>query len=350
MKLEIYGSSSATPAPRRAALKIGFVLLDKFTLTAFSTFIDAIRLAADLGGRSRQIYCSWSIMGSGAVRSSCGLQVTPDEALLHPERFDYIAVCGGNGYEDRNLARDYASFLNEAERCGVHLIGVCTGSFALAEAGLLDGHRACVHWNVLDAFQRAYPSVQASSDQLFIESGPRITCAGSLGGADLALFLIARHCSPEKAQQAARHMLFQGARPADYPQPHFFAKLEGIDDPVVRRVMLLMEQSMNEFRPISWFAQKTGVSIRQIERRFRRTLGFAPAAIFRRLRLDYAAFLLNQTDKSIMEIAIDCGFVDSAHMARDFRSCFDATPTSYRFRARADDAGIRKSSSHEGVQ
>lgn len=334
MRWDKHGNASAKSATGGAALRIGFVLLDKFTLTAFSTFIDAIRLAADRGGRSRQIHCAWSIMGTGPVRSSCGLSVAPEEALTQPERFDYIAVCGGNGYEDRNLSRECASFLKEADRHGVRLIGVCTGTFALAEAGLLDGHRACIHWNVLDAFQQAYPSVKAFSDQLFIESGPRITCAGSLGGADLALFLIARHSGPEKAQQAARHMLLQGPRPADYPQPHFFTRLEGADDPVVRRVALLMEQSMNEFRPISWFAQRAGVSVRQLERRFRRTLGLTPAAMFRRLRLDYAAYLLRRTDLPVLEIAIDCGFVDSAHMARDFKACFDATPTHYRGEAR----------------
>jgi transcriptional regulator GlxA family with amidase domain len=342
MTLDKYGNASATATMGGAALKIGFVLLDKFTATAFSTFVDAIRLAADRGGRSRQIHCAWSIMGAGAVRSSCGLLVVPDEPLRQPERFDYIAVCGGNGYEDRNLSRECTSFLKEADRNGVRLIGVCTGTFALAEAGLLDGRRACVHWNVLDAFQQAYPSVKAYSDQLFIESGSRITCAGSLGGADLALFLIARHSGPEKAQQAARHMLLQRARPADYPQPHFFTRLEGADDPVVRRVALLMEQSMNEFRPISWFAQRAGVSVRQLERRFRRALGFAPAEIFRRIRLDYAAFLLERTDLPVLEIAIDCGFVDSAHMARDFKACFNVTPTRYRLEKRVDTTAVSK--------
>jgi transcriptional regulator GlxA family with amidase domain len=336
MTLEMRGNGPTGRTARNAALKIGFVLLDRFTLTAFSTFIDAIRLAADRGGRSRQIHCSWSIMGGGPVRSSCGLQVTPDEALAHPERFDYIAMCGGNGYEDRNLSREYASFLSEADRHGVCLIGVCTGTFALAEAGLLNGHRACVHWNVLDAFQEAYPSVKAYSDQLFIESGNRITCAGSLGGADLALFLIRRHCSPEKSQQAARHMLLQTARPAEYPQPHFFADIERVDDPVVRRAVLLMEQSMNEFRPMSWFAHRAGVSVRQLERRFARALDATPATLFRQLRLDYAASLLERTDMPVMDIAIDCGFVDGAHMARDFKAQFDATPTCYRDRMRTD--------------
>lgn len=135
-------------------------------------------------------------------------------------------------------------------------------------------------------------------------------------------------------------MLLQGARPADYPQPHFFADIERVDDPVVRRVVLLMEQSMNEFRPVSWFAHRAGVSVRQLERRFARALDVTPATLFRRLRLDYAASLLKRTDMPVMDIAIDCGFVDGAHMARDFKERFNATPTCYRVQTRADASEV----------
>lgn len=344
MKLDNHGEGYSLHSG--AALRVGFVLLDQFTLAAFSGFIDAIRLAADLGGRSRQIHCSWSIMGNAPVRSSSGLQVTPHGPPEHPERFDYIAVCGGNAYQDRKLLRACGGFLREAEDRGRGLIGVCTGTFALAEAGLLDGHLACIHWNVLEYFRDTYPAVKAYSDQLFIESGSRITCAGSLSSVDLALFLLRRHCGPEKAQQAARHMLLHGARPGDHPQPHLVAELDSVADPVVRRVVLLMEQSMNEFRPISWFADRAEVSVRQLERRFKQALGLTPAAMFRRLRLDYASFLLKQTDRPVLEIAVDCGFVDSAHMIRDFKNRFATTPMRFRLQSRASKIPTQNGGGH----
>ena len=330
MELNKHDTPPVRPSALRPDLKIGFVLLDKFTLAAFATFIDAIRLAADRGGRSRKIHCSWSILGNSTVGASCGLEVVPNEPMDRPERFDYIAVCGGNGFEEPQSARKCAGFLQEAAAKGVRLIGVCSGSFALAEAGLLDGYRVCVHWNVLQSFTETYPAIKASSDQLFIDAGERITCAGSMGGADLALSLIRRHCSPEKAQQAARHMMLQSARPGDFPQPHFLCDLEHTADTVVRRAALLMEQSLNEFRPIAWFAARAGVSVRQLERRFKATLGLSPAAFFRRLRLDYAAFLLRQTDLPVLEIAIDAGFVDGTHMTREFKRRFLETPSEYR--------------------
>jgi len=311
-------------------LKIGFVLQDKFTLAAFATFIDAVRLAADLGGRSRKIFCDWTVLGRGPVQASCGLKVTPDEPLTDPERFDYLAICGGNNYRDRHAARLYTEFLIEAAEKDVRLIGVCSGTFALAEAGLLDGYRACVHWNVLQTFMDAYPAISATSDQLFIDEGDRITCAGSMGGADLALWLVRRDCSPEKAQQASRHMMLDTARPGDSPQPHFLCELDRTADPAVRRVALLMEQSLNECRPIEWFATHAGISVRQLERRFKAELGLSPAAFFRKLRLDYAAYLLRETDLPVLEIAIDTGFVDGTHMTREFRRQFVQTPREYR--------------------
>jgi len=318
------------PKPARPGLKIGFILQEKFTLAAFATFIDAVRLAADLGGRSRKIFCDWTVLGLGSLQASCGLKVTPDEPLTNPERFDYLAICGGNNYRDRQSARLHTEFLIEAAEKDVRLIGVCSGTFALAEAGLLDGYRACVHWNVLQTFKDTYPAISATSDQLFIDEGDRITCAGSMGGADLALWLVRRDCSPEKAQQASRHMMLHTARPGDSPQPHFLSELEGTADPFVRRVALLMEQSLNECRPIDWFARRAGVSVRQLERRFKAELGLSPAAFFRKLRLDYAAYLLRETDLPVLDIAIDTGFVDGTHMTRGFRRQFAQTPKQHR--------------------
>lgn len=317
-----------------AHLSVGFVLLDKFTLNAFSSFIDALRLAADRGGRSRQIHCAWRIMGDEPVRASCGLQVMPDEPLRAPERFDYIAVCGGNGYLQANENLCLSRFLRQADETETRLIGVCTGTFDIARAGLMRGHRACVHWNVYDAFREQFPDIDAVPDRIFLDSGPRITCAGSAGAADLALHLIARHCGPEKAQQAVRHMMLQEIRPSTYPQAHFYSELAQVRDEVVRRAVHLMEQSLNEPMSTLQLAHCLDVSLRRLERRFRRHLGTSPAAYYRELRLRYGAFLLDHTEMSVSEIAGDCGFSDGAHFARQFVALYGAAPSARRVHMR----------------
>lgn len=318
------------PLPDAARLKVGFVLREKFTLNAFSSFIDALRLAADRGGRSRQLRCAWKVMGDGPVRASCGLLATPDEPLGEPGRFDYVAVCGGNGYLDNREDANLAAFLRDAVDAGIPLIGVCTGTFDIARAGLMHGYRACVHWNVYDAFRDQFPGIDAVPDQIFLDGGARITCAGSAGAADLALHLISRHCGSEPAQQVIRHMMLQEMRPATYPQAHFHSDLSGIGDDCVRRAAHLMEQSLNEPITTRQIARHVDVSLRQLERRFREQLDTTPGSYYRSLRLRYGAWLLRHTELSIGTIANDCGFSDGAHFSRHFRNTYGLPPSQLR--------------------
>lgn len=324
--------------PDEAALSVGFVLLDKFTLNAFACFIDALRLAADRGGRSRQIHCRWDIMGEAPVRASCGLQVVPDRAFCEPERFNYIAVCGGNDYADPRPAPRLHAFLRSADAAGVGLIGVCTGTFELARAGLLKGRKACVHWNVYDTFRERYPQIDAVPDQIFLESENRVTCAGSAGVADFALHLIARHCGPEKAQRAVRHMMVQDVRPATYPQAHFFSDLTTVRDEVVRRAAHAMEQTLNEPLSTEQLAAEFGVSVRSLERRFRTAVDCTPSAYYRTMRLRYGRFLVERTERQIAAIASECGFADSAHFTRNFKLSFGCVPSAMRRQVRSQPA------------
>ena len=324
---------SVTPSnrlQRRQKLRVGFLLVEKFTLNAFSGFIDALRLASEEGARSRQILCGWEIMGAGPVKASCGLHVVPTTELVEPSSYDYIAVCGGNGYLDRTHPKWLDRYLKRADAAGVPLVGVCGGTFNIAWAGLMDGYPACVHWNIFEAFREEFPGIDARPDRIFLDAGARITCAGSAGATDLALHLIARHCGPERAQQSMRHMMLPGARPADFPQAHFYSDLSGVRDTGVRRAVQLMEQTLNSPAPMSRIAEVAGMSLRQLERRFSAELGTTPAGYCRDLRLKYGAWLLQHTTNTIADVASTCGFADSAHFNRNFRSRFQQTPGAYR--------------------
>jgi transcriptional regulator GlxA family with amidase domain len=312
------------------ALRVGFILVELFTLNAFSGFIDALRLAADRGGRSRQIHCGWAIMGRECVTASCGLRVTPTAELMNPENFDYVAVCGGNGYLEGWQPDWLTNYLRQADAAGVPLIGVCTGTFNLARAGLMKGYTACVHWNVFDEFRKQFPTIDARPDRLFIDAGDRITCAGSAGSDDLALHLIARHCGHAKAQQATRHMMLQCIRPASYPQAHFYSDLDGVRDATVRSAVHLMEQTLNGPLPLPELARQAGVSLRQLERRFATAFSVSPAGYYRALRLRYGAWLLRHTTDTVTQIASDTGFADAAHFSREFRRAWQMTPSTFR--------------------
>lgn len=336
--------SSGSPAPgaRISPLRLGFVLLDQFTLAAFGGLIDALRLAADHGGRSRQIHASWTVMSLDGTprRASCGVVISDNSPLVDPAQFDYIAVCGGNDYLNERQPPALLDYLRLAAARRVRLIGVCTGTFTIAQAGLANAHTVCVHWNMLEAFQAQFPTLNAVTDKLFVDEGDLLSCAGSTAAIDLGLYLITRHCGSAKANQAVRHMMLQGMRPSSLPQPHFFADLSGVADSRVHQAVHFMEQRLDDPPSLEALARYVGCSARQLERAFNAALGTSPGSFQRQLRKDYACWMLENSPRSITEIAFDCGFSDAAHFSREFRNGFNLSPRQYRARALA----LRKTS------
>ncbi|MCS4245451.1 transcriptional regulator GlxA family with amidase domain [Rhizobium sp. BIGb0125] len=313
-------------------LRIAFILQNKFTLAAFSGFIDALRLAADDAAKSRQIRVGWEVysLAGGAVHASCGVAIATLPIPRDGAGFDYVAVCGGNSFDDDRPTPALMSFIHSAHAQGVGLLGICTGSFALARAGLVASRRYCIHWNVLEAFKSRFPRAQISLDRIFADEGDVITCAGSTAAIDLALYLIVRHCGRERAQQVMRHMMLTSMRPASVPQAHFFQMPPDGTDSRVRKALYFMEQQLDQPPNGPAIARYCAISSRQLERLFRANLGQTIGQTFRNMRLNYGRYLLSGGSLSVMEIANITGFADTAHFSREFRRAFGDTPTNYR--------------------
>lgn len=317
----------------KPALTIGIVLLDQFTLAAFAGFVDVLRLAGDHGGRSRQIHTAWRVMSwDGKPRcSSAGLTIEVEAGLPEdPAQFDYVAICGGNDYSSGRMPEPLRDWLRRAAALRVRLLGICTGTFALAQADVIGPRTVCVHWNVLETFRERFPATRAVVDRLFVDEGDLISCAGSTAAIDLGLYLVARHCGRDKAQQAMRHMMLQGARPGRVPQAHFRTDLSGIQDLRVRQAAHFIEQRIDNPPPLDAIARYVGLGRRQLERAFRLATGMSPMAFQRQLRLEYGSWLLLNNACSITQIALDCGFADGAHFSRDFRAHFGQSPRQYQ--------------------
>lgn len=314
------------------SLRVGLLLLDRFTLAAFGGFIDALRLAADDGGQSRQIHASWQIMTPGASKrsASCGLEVSGTSDFLDPERFDYIAVCGGNTYLEERLDPAITRYLNEAREKRLRLLGICTGTFAIARAGLAAGRTVCVHWNVHDAFEHQFPKVRTSVDRIFIDEGDLITCAGSTAAIDLGLYLVLRHCGRDRMQQALRHMMLTGMRAPSLPQAHFQRDIPEGADLRFRKAVHFMEQQLDHPPSLQAIARYVGVSVRQLERNFNSTIGISPMKYNRMMRLDYGRWMIENGNVNITQIALDSGFSDGPHFSREFRNQFGLSPTEYK--------------------
>ena len=320
--------------PSEEPLSIGFVLLHRFTLMPFAAFVDCLRLAADEGDRSRQVRCHWTFMTSvgEAALSSAGAAISPCERFRDPAEFDYLVVIGGVQDDGERTDSTALAYLRQAGEVGVPLVGLCTGVFALIQAGVMKGRRCCVSWYHHRDMAQRFPAIEPVADRLFIDDGDRLTCAGGAAAADLAAYLVERHLGKAWAMKSLNIMLLDEARAGTHPQPQpvVFGKIE---DRLVRRAIAVIEQHMGEAISMEALAERIGTSRRNLERRFRESLGVSPLKFSRDLRLRYGLWLLHFTGKSITEIGERCGFADTAHFSRQFRSAFDMTPSEMRKRA-----------------
>jgi len=322
---------SGCPKDARRQLSVGFVLLPNFTLVAFSTIVDLLRLSADEGDRSRPERCSWSVLAPdlAPISASCGLHVQPWETFNRPERFDYIVVVGGLIHRNLSYHPKTLEFLREASAKSVSIVGVCTGSFAMIEAQLMRGRKCCVSWYHFSDLVERYSDVIPIADQLFVEDGRFITCAGGMSGLDLGAWMVERHLGPGRAQKSLHIMVTDTVRRATDPQPQP-PSVSSVEDPRVRRAMLQIEQNLSTPQKVEDIAQSVGLSKRQLERIFRKVVGKSIQQFSRDLRVYYGLWLLANSDKTVTAVATESGFSDISHFNRLFRATFGCSPSSLR--------------------
>ncbi len=315
----------------KAKLRVGFVLMHNFTLTAFSSFIDVLRLAADKGDRSRPIDCSWHVMSPnrGRSKASCGIVIQSSSELLDPSALDFVVVVGGLLQGMPELPKEIGKYLRRVSDAGVSLIGVCTGSFVLCRLGLMDHRKCCVSWYHYRDFIEEFPNLVPIADRLFVIDGDRITCSGGTGVADLAAHLVEGRLGHNVAQKALHILLVDRHRSEKSAQPAPHIEIES-DDVRVSRALLLMEQNLADRLPISKIADEIGVSVRQLERVFEQQLNGTPQANYLALRLKHGQWMLKDSNLSSARIAAELGFADASHFGRSFKSQYNVTPAAFR--------------------
>jgi transcriptional regulator GlxA family with amidase domain len=314
-----------------AQLNVGFILARRFTLCALGNFVDVLRLAADDGDRSRPILCAWRVLSPTMepIASSSGITVQPEERLGDPTRFDYLVVIGGLVDEIENLHSETVRYLERAAAAGIPLVGVCTGTFALHGAGLMRGYRACVSWFHHEDFIERFDGLKPVSDQIFVVDRDRLTCSGGVSAAHLAAFIVKRHLGRARADKSLHIMMIDEARAAEEPQFGLPLALAA-NDALVRRALLVMQQSIDAPLSISRVVAQLGVSRRKLERHFRDVLGMTPLAADHLIRVEQAKHLLITTGRSATQIANETGFCDLPHMIKVFRVAEGTTPDAFR--------------------
>ncbi|NLS00862.1 GlxA family transcriptional regulator [Rhizobium sp. P38BS-XIX] len=322
---------SAKAEVKQSPLKVGFVLARSFTLSAFALFVDTLRLASDEADKSGRVLADWHVLGSTRhlITSSCGVQVAPTSDFIDPKAFHYIVVVGGLLNADTVIDNQTADYVKKAAELKVPLIGVCTGTFILAELGLMKNHQTCVSWLHYQAFRERFPDNVVRSDRLFNLDRNRGSCAGGSSAADMAASIVRRHISRDAERNALEVLQIERARSGLDIQPRRPLSIE-CEDARLKAVLITMERHIEDVVPTEQLAASVGLSRRQLERLFMDEMKTSPGAVYTRVRMERAKQLVIQTQAPLVEIALEVGFDSSSHFARLFRRLFGQSPTELR--------------------
>lgn len=304
---------------------IGFLLVPDFSMIAFTSAVEPLRLANYLSGR--ELY-RWTLISAkgGSERASNGIAVCVDHAIEAAPPVPTLVVCSGiNGhwYEDRAV---FAWLRRQATK-GVAFGALCTGSHILARAGLLNGFRCTIHWENMAGFAETFPEIEATGELFTIDRG-RYTCAGGTAATDMMLHLIGMKHGEALAVAVAEQLLHTKIRTGSARQHEEVHPNPVMDDEDLMAAITLMQTNIEEPLDLLTLAAELGQSRRNLERLFRRYMDCSPAKYYLGLRLKRARQLLHQTRMSVMEVSISCGFISATHFSKCYRDYFGVPPRS----------------------
>ena len=300
-----------------------FVLLESFTMLCFSAAVESLRIANRMSGR--ELY-SWTLMSETGEPVICSgdIEYRVNSELIEVLRDDTVMICGGINVQNVTTKK-LLNWLRREARKGPLIAGLCTAGYTLAKAGLLNGKRATIHWENQDSFAEEFEDVELTKS-VFVIDGNRITTAGGTSSIDLMLKLIAEHHGEDLANAVADQLIYSSIRTDQDTQRLSIPTRIGVRHPKLSLVIQKMEQNIEEPISPSLLAKEVGMSTRQLERLFRRYLNRSPKRYYMELRLQKARNLLMQTDMSVINVALACGFASPSHFSKCYRAHYDTTP------------------------
>jgi len=314
----------ARPNPERIT-RIGFLLIPGFALLPYASAIEPLRAANVIADR---VLYEWHHLtpDGGEVEASNGLMVTPDWAWHQAPELDWLIVCAGASavsFREPATLRHLAALA----RHGVRMGGVSAGPVVLARAGLLNGYRFTLHWELAAGFTEEFPELDLRRC-LFEIDRDRLTCSGGAAPLDMMHALLAQEHGTALAMAVSDWFLQTEVREGGHPQRMSLSERFGVRNPALLRVLAHMDSHIEHPGTRAELADVAGVSLRQLERLFRANFGVTPGAYHLRLRLEHARMLLRQTGMSIVEVAVATGFSNASHFAHAYRGAFGRTPSS----------------------
>ncbi len=263
-----------------------------------------------------------------------GLALCADTTIDAIDHGDTVIVPGGRGLRETERLTRAAGWLRERHPAFRRVTSVCTGAYALAEAGLLDGAAATTHWRHADAFAARYPAVAVVLDALYLRHDRVYTSAGVTAGIDLCLALVEQDHGPECALAVARELVVHVKRAGGQRQYVDRLAARGSDDARIAALCAWMLDHLDGDLGLAVLAQHCHCSERQLSRRFMRAFGLTPAAYVERLRVEEAGQRLIASTSGIERIAHAVGFRSVDVFRRAFERHYGVSPRDYRERFR----------------
>ncbi|MTI43564.1 AraC family transcriptional regulator with amidase-like domain [Roseibium hamelinense] len=307
---------------------IALVMLDRFSMNAFASVIEPLRLANRLIGRDYYRWNTYSLDGN-PVEASNGCKVAVDFSLKELNDADITLLCSGIDVERLPLDPELGTKLRRLNAMGRTFGAVCTGAYVLARYNLLDGRRCTIHWENLRSLREEFPNVEVTSDIFAIDRNC-ITCAGGMASLDMMLRMIAIQHGAYLAHEVAEVSLYQNMRSGESAQRHDIEARTGISNAKILDAIRIMDLHIEDPLSCQQLAMTVNLSPRQLERLFRRHFNCTPGQYYLRLRLETARDLLRRTSRPVLDVALACGFASTSHFTKCYRERFLCTPTEER--------------------
>lgn len=311
--------------------RLGFVVSEGFQLMALST--QAVFEFANLVTEDHFYdFACYSVAG-GEVTSSSGVRIGT-RALASCTQADTWLVTGASDPIVAPASPEVLRFLRRAARHARRVAGLCTGGFALAEAGLLDGRRATTHWVFARDLRARHPAIQVEDDRIFITDGPVWTSAGMTAAFDLALAMVEADLGEEVARTVARKLVMSQRRAGGQSQHSELLEMAPKTDRM-QQALDYARTHLSEPLSVEQLAEIAHLSPRQFSRVFTAETGVSPAKAIEGLRLEAARLMIEQSRHPLEVVARETGFRDRRHLREVFMRNFGVPPQATRRSARA---------------
>jgi len=324
-----------TTAPR--SRRIGFIVFPAFNALDLSGPLEVFSIANELvherePGR-RPPYAT-VVLGTAAraMRAESGLEVMPHTTLSDAPALDTLIVPGGHGLRRPRTFGTVSHWVQRQAPRLRRIASVCTGAYALAEAGLLDGCRVTTHWRHIQALAARYPRLTVEAAAIFLRAGNRYTSAGISAGIDLALALVAEDEGPALSLEIARELVIHVKRDGDQKQRSAPLTFQIQAGDRLGELAAWALRNLDGDLSAEQLAQRCHLSVRQLSRRFREAFGLAPAQYIEQLRITEACARLGGSRASIARVAAAVGFRSADVFRRAFLRQFGLSPREYRAR------------------